>query len=418
MALSHVVILNDASRARGGATGLAVLSALRLRERGLRVSFVCGDAGDAPELADAGVEVIAAGSGRLLERGRLQALRSGIFDPDMRDFAAAAVARTNGPGTVYHLHGWAQIFSPAVFAALAPVAQKTFIHAHDMFLACPNGVYMDYRRNEVCPRTPLSPSCIARNCDKRSYGHKLWRIARQRSLFRTFDPDQGWAGVLMIHPGMQPRLQRAGYKDALLQVVRNPASPFVPDRVAAENNSYLVYVGRLEEDKGALDLARAAKRTGAELVCVGDGVLRGTLAREFPGIKVTGWLSKPEMRDWVSGARALVMPSHHPEPFALVLAEAAGCGLPVAVAKSALMAEEIEGAGLGLSFDVFDHGDFDRTLRAFMDMDAGGLFEMSRRGYEGPVRLAQEEQAWISQLISLYQGVSGGAGAAQAAVTA
>ena len=407
MTLSHVVILNDASRARGGATGLSVLSALRLRERGLRVSYVCGDSGDAADLAEAGVEVIAAGSGRLLERGRLQAMRSGIYDAEMRDFVAAAVARTDGPGTVFHLHGWAQIFSPAVFAALAPVAQKTFIHAHDMFLACPNGVYMDYRRNQVCLRRPLSAACIMTHCDKRSYGHKLWRVARQRALFRAFDPGLGWAGVLPIHPGMLPRLQRAGYGEALFKVVRNPAVPFVPARVQAEKNGYLVYVGRLEEDKGALDLARAVKRTGAELVFVGDGVLRERLVRDFPQIKVTGWLSKPEMTDWISGARALVMPSHHPEPFALVLAEATGCGLPVAVAKTALMAEEIEAAGMGLAFDVFDQDDFDATLRAFMDMDRPGLREMSVRGYRGPVRLAQEEQAWISQLISLYQGALG-----------
>ena len=332
MPLQHVVVINDASRARGGATGLAVLSALRLRARGLRVSYVCGDAGDAPELAAAGVEVIAAGSGRLLERGRGHAMRRGIFDPDMRDFTAEAVARTDGPGTVYHLHGWAQIFSPSVFTALAPVAQKTFIHAHDMFLACPNGVYMDYRRNEVCRRVPASAACILTHCDKRSYAHKLWRILRQKSLFKAFDPDLGWAGVLAIHPGMLPRLARAGYSEELLQVVRNPATAFTAERVQAENNSYLVYAGRLEEDKGALDLARAAKRVGAGLVCVGDGALRGVLERDFPEIRITGWLSKPEMIRWVSGARALVMPSHHPEPFALVLAEAAASGLPVAVA--------------------------------------------------------------------------------------
>jgi glycosyltransferase involved in cell wall biosynthesis len=417
MALSHVVIFNDASRARGGATGLAVLSALQLRARGLRVSFVCGDAGDAPELRAAGVEVIAAGSGRLLDRGRGHAMRRGIYDPEMRDFAAGAVASTDGPGTVFHLHGWAQIFSPSVFAALAPVAAKTFIHAHDMFLACPNGVYMDYRRNQVCPRVPLSAACVLTHCDKRSYAHKLWRILRQRALFKAFDPELGWAGVLAIHPGMLPRLARAGYSEELLQVVRNPVAAFTPERVQAEKNSYLVYVGRLEEDKGALDLARAARRVGAELVCVGDGSLRAVMERDFPGIRITGWLSKPEMTGWVSGARALVMPSHHPEPFALVLAEAAGSGLPVAVADTALMAEEIVTAGLGLSFDVFDADDFDRTLTRLMRLDAAGLQEMSQRGFSGPVRLGQTEAAWVSQLVRLYQSALPGEAPQAARVT-
>jgi glycosyltransferase involved in cell wall biosynthesis len=403
MPLSHVVVLNDSSRAKGGATGLAILSALELRARGLKVSFVCGDAGDAPELQAKGIDVIAAGSGRLLDRGRAHAMRKGVYDPQMREFVDDVVRKTEGAGTVYHLHGWAQIFSPAVFSALARVAPRTFVHAHDMFLACPNGVYMDYRRNVLCTRTPLSASCVLTHCDKRSYAHKLWRVMRQRALFRSFDPAQGWAGILAIHPGMLPRLARAGYPEALMKVLRNPATPYTDARVQAERNSRFVYVGRLEEDKGVLDLARSVSRVGAEMVCVGDGVLKDRLAQEFPGIHVTGWLSKSEIGHWVENARALIMPSHHPEPFALVLAEAIGCGLPVAVANSALMAEEIEAAGLGLSFDVFDPDDMDRVIREFHEMEATTIEQMSRRGREGPVALALEPGDWIERLVRLYE---------------
>ncbi|WP_161594570.1 glycosyltransferase family 4 protein [Marimonas lutisalis] len=396
--------MNDSSRAKGGATGLAILSALELSARGLKVSFVCGDAGDAPELKAKGIDVIAAGSGRLLDRGRAHAMRKGVYDRQMRDFIDDVVRKTEGAGTVYHLHGWAQIFSPAVFAALARVAPRTFVHAHDMFLACPNGVYMDYRRNVLCTRTPLSANCVLTHCDKRSYAHKLWRVMRQRALFRNFDPAQGWAGILTIHPGMLPRLARAGYPDALMKVLRNPATPYTDARVQVERNSRYVYVGRLEEDKGVLDLARAVSRVGAELVCVGDGVLKDRLAQEFPGIQVTGWLSKSEIGQWVGNARALVMPSHHPEPFALVLAEAIGSGLPVAVAKTALMAEEIEAAGLGLSFDVFDPDDMDRVIREFREMEETTIEQMSWRCREGPVKLALDAGEWVERLVGLYEG--------------
>ena len=407
MPLSHIVVLNDASRAKGGATGLAILSAMELRARGLRVTYVCGDDGDAPELRDNGIEVIAAGSGRLLERGRADAMRKGIHNPQMRDFVADVVRRTDGEGTVYHLHGWAQIFSPAIFAALEPVAPRTFVHAHDMFLACPNGVYMDYRRNETCTRVPLSASCVLTNCDKRSYAQKVWRMMRQRALFSNFDPSKGWAGILAIHPGMLPRLMRGGYPQDLLHVVRNPASPFTPKRVPVERNRKFVYVGRLERDKGVLDLAQSARRTGAELVCVGDGVLKDQLAREFPEIHVTGWLPKEKIGRWVENARALVMPSYHPEPFALVLAEAIGSGVPVAVSDTALMAPEIEEAGLGLRFRVFDPDEIDRAIREFQEMDAADIERMSRRGHEGPVRLALEPGEWIDKLVGRYEAAAG-----------
>ena len=403
MPLSHIVVLNDASRAKGGATGLAMLSALELRARGFRVTYVCGDEGDAPELTGEGIHVIAAGSGRLLDRGRADAMRKGIYNARMRDFAEEVVRRTDSAGTVYHLHGWAQIFSPAIFAGLERVAPRTFVHAHDMFLACPNGVYMDYRRNERCTRVPLSASCILTNCDKRSYAQKLWRLARQKALFSTFDPGAGWAGILAIHPGMLPGLVRAGYPESLLHVLRNPASAFTATRVPVECNRGFVYVGRLERDKGVLDLARSAQRVGAELVCVGDGVLRQQMAREFPEVRVTGWLAKAEMGRWIAQARALVMPSYHPEPFALVLPEAIGSGVPVAVADTALMAPEIEAAGLGLRFDVFDPAAIDAALRRFLDMQPATIEQMSRRCHEGDVRLALQPREWIDQLVRKYE---------------
>ncbi|WP_444430903.1 hypothetical protein ACTTAM_08565 [Rhodobacter capsulatus] len=46
--MPKVVILNDASVARGGATGLALLQARLLRARGLAVVFASADRGAGP----------------------------------------------------------------------------------------------------------------------------------------------------------------------------------------------------------------------------------------------------------------------------------------------------------------------------------------------------------------------------------
>lgn len=280
-----------------------------------------------------------------------------------------------------------------------------------MFLACPNGVYMDYQEGKVCERRPLSFSCVTTNCDKRSYAQKLWRVARHRTLFRSLDPAAGWAGIVAIHPDAVPRLARAGYPPEMFHVLRNPVVPFSRERIRAEANRDFVYVGRLEADKGVLDLARSARRVGVPLKCIGDGALREQLTREFPEVQLTGWRSKAEIGALVAGARVLVMPSRHSEPFALVLAEAAGSGLPVAVAETALMAPEIARAGLGLAFDVFDSDGFDATLAALRDMSAPDIKAMSTRGFLGHTRIATTEDEWIEGLLALY-------GAAMVAATA
>lgn len=401
MTLGRVVILNDLSQAKGGATGLAMLAARRLSAAGLEVAYVCGDAGHGEALP--GIQLQAAGSDQLLRRHPVHAMRAGIYNRATRDMVADFIARTDTARTVYHLHGWAQILSPSVFDALAPVAQRTFIHAHDMFLACPNGVYMDYQHNAVCARTPLSAACLATHCDKRSRAHKAWRVLRQRALWRAMR-GHSWAGILPIHPGMEERLRRAGHESVPFHVVRNPAIPFLPMRVKAEENTGVVFVGRLEEDKGALDLARAAARTGTDVTFIGEGALRPELERDYPQMPVTGWLSRDQIGAHIARARALVMPSRHPEPFALVLPEAALSGLPLAVARTALMAQEIEARGIGLAFDVFDEADFDAALIRLTEMPPDATRAMSEAA-RNATALAHSEESWIAALRDLYETV-------------
>lgn len=406
----HVVVINDAVRARGGATGLALLSVRLLRAQGLRVSYICGDDGENEELRALGVEVIAGGEAGLLRRGRADALLRGLHNPASRMMLSRAIARLDTPRTVYHLHGWAQILSPSIFSALAPVAPRCVIHAHDMFLACPNGVYMDYPKGVRCERVPLGAECLRTNCDKRSYAQKGWRVLRQANLRRRFPGKQGWGAVVPIHPGMIPGLVRAGYDPALLQVIRNPATPYTAQRIPAERNRGLAYVGRLERDKGALDLALAARRAGLSLTMVGEGSQRGEIARTCPDTVITGWADRDAIAGHVAGARALVMPSHHPEPFALVLPEASGSGLPLLVAQSAMMAPEIVAGGLGQAFDMAAPGGLDQALARFGRLSDTEIAGMSRRGHARSISLALSEAEWADALIALYTRLCAGAG--------
>lgn len=406
MTISKVVVINDASMAFGGATGLALLSVRQLRAQGIAVTYVCGDSGDNPELAELGVTVVAAGSAGLLKRGFGDAMTRGIYNTATRDMLARFIADHDDPGTVYHVHGWAQILSPSVFTALAPVAARCFIHAHDMFLACPNGVYMDYPHHQVCTRRPLSASCVLCNCDKRSYLHKAWRLMRQVSLARTLDLRHPWAGILAIHPEMVPRLARAGYPDAMFKVLRNPVTAFSETRIRAEDNSDLVYVGRLEEDKGVRHLAEAAARCGLRLTCVGEGRMRAELEARFPDIRITGWQPREAIGPLLAKARALIMPSLHPEPFALVLPEALESGLPVGVVKTALLASEIETAGLGVAFDVFDPASVDAALNRLCSAGPDDIRRMSVAGHSRTPRLATTVEEWSHALLMYYNSVT------------
>ncbi|WBH17104.1 glycosyltransferase family protein [Sphingomonas radiodurans] len=279
--IDRVVILNDIARPMGGATALALLSAHLFRARALPVTFISGDAGENAELAAAGVEVVALGQARLEAAGVASALVGGLFNRPAMAMVTRWIAANDTPGTVYHLHGWAQILSPSVFKALQPVAHRLVLSAHDFFLTCPNGSQSFLKSGRICPLTPMTPACIAANCDRRLYAHKLWRVARQ-AVQRRFYDRQNSPPVFAIHEAMRPFLMRAGIPSAAIHTVPNPVTAWTQERIAAEQNDEVLFVGRLEATKGP-DLAAAACRAaGVTLRVIGDGGCASGLRRNIP----------------------------------------------------------------------------------------------------------------------------------------
>ncbi|WAJ29183.1 glycosyltransferase family 4 protein [Antarcticirhabdus aurantiaca] len=400
--ISRIVILNDASIARGGATGLALLSIRLLRQRGFDVTYIVGDKGDNEELERLGVEVVSVGGAPLVKQNPVAAFARGAFNPAARKTVADWVRTRDTPSTVYHVHGWSKILTPSIFSALGPVAARTVIHAHDFFLACPNGAFMDYKRGEPCERVPLSASCLSTNCDKRNYAQKLWRSARKRVLDSTFPQSLPWAAVAMIHEKMAPYLVKGGVSSGRLVTVRNPAEPFSRSRIPSEANGTVFFVGRVEAEKGVVELLAAARSAGVPLAVIGDGPLRKELSKQYPDVRFHGWRNREEIAELLRSARGVVMPSRYPEPYGLVAAEASGSGLPVLVSRTAFLREEILANGLGFSFDLNDPADIAGTLRSLVDLPAEEVRAMSERGHSGEASLSQTPDEWIDALLRLY----------------
>jgi glycosyltransferase involved in cell wall biosynthesis len=131
---------------------------------------------------------------------------------------------------------------------------------------------------------------------------------------------------------------------------------------------YLLYVGRVDVEKGCRELAdaflawRAARRDPLSLVLMGTTALR--LPRH-PALVPLGFRPEAEKWDALAGALALVMPSAH-ESFSFVLLEAWAQGTPVlANSRSAVLRGHVERAGGGLLYDA-SADDFAARLDALL----------------------------------------------------
>ena len=399
--LDRIVVINDDTEERGGAAAVALTSVHLLRRRGIPVTVLSSDGGS-ETLVQLGAQTVALGGRHIMSGNRVAAALRGLYDAGTGGAVSDWIAANDTPGTVYHLHNWHKVLSPSVFRALRPVASRLLISAHDYFLVCPTGGYFRYPQQSACQLTPGSVRCLTANCDRRHYGHKLWRVARHELRCFLFDLTDTPAEILVVHNGMVPHLMRAGIPRQRLRVLRNPVLPWRPSRVQAESNRDVFYVGRVEADKGVDLLARAAQRTGARLRIIGAGSLEATVRRENPAAELLGWRSREQLAQLTGDARIVVIPTRCRETFGLVGIEALLSGIPIIVSQFSLISDEIVRHGFGLSCDPYDEAALADAIAA-LDRDDGRVREISCRAFSGARALAPTPEQWCDELLRIYE---------------
>ncbi|MFL5286070.1 MAG: glycosyltransferase [Rhodopila sp.] len=177
------------------------------------------------------------------------------------------------------------------------------------------------------------------------------------------------------------------------KIVVLPIGVEVPDQPPAFGaRTAHLFVGRFVEKKGIPVLAEAvrllrAQGDNAPLVCIGDGPLRpvlDTLAREVPGVTLTGWLSPEAIQPRLATALSLLVPSviaedGDAEGLPSVIPEAMAQACPVIGSDQGGIAEAVQSGVTGLLVPPGDAAALatamhalgtDATLRAQMGADA------------------------------------------------
>jgi glycosyltransferase involved in cell wall biosynthesis len=109
-----------------------------------------------------------------------------------------------------------------------------------------------------------------------------------------------------------------------------------PPRGSREDGAPLrvVFAGRLEESKGAMDAVRiVGGLTGVSLVICGDGTqaeaVRESASRFADQVKLTGAITAEQVHGHLANADVLLLPSTYPEGFPTVFLEAGSAGAAI-----------------------------------------------------------------------------------------
>ncbi len=405
----RVVVVNDFAHVNGGAAAVAIDSAVGLARRGHRVSFFAAVGPVDDRLPDAGVEVVCTGQHEVVrDPSRVRAACQGLWNTAA---SRALNSHLNGVGredTVIHLHGWSKALSTSVARAAMRGGFKIVCTLHDYFAACPNGGFFDFGSLKHCQLRPLSVACLTRNCDSRSYSHKLWRVARQVVQERVGGLPAGIDAFVVLSRLSGSILRPLLPQEARIFEIQNPIDVPRQPPVEVEKNSDFMLVGRLSPEKGGALFAGAAREAGVPALFVGDGPSRQEIASTYPSASITGWVPKGRVTDYLARARCLVFSSLWYEAQPLVPLEAAARGVPAIVSDGCAGAESVEDGVTGLLFRNGDAGSLAAALRRMGD-DAL-VRRLGRAAYErfwtAPPTLASH----VDGLELAYRELLGGGG--------
>jgi glycogen synthase len=247
------------------------------------------------------------------------------------------------------------------------------VHAHDWLVAHPAialAQFYDVPMISTLHATEAGrhSGWVAGAISRQVHAVESWLVRESDSLI-TCSASMGEEITELFGPGL-----------AGISVIRNGIDaarwPFAPRRPRT-GPAELLYVGRLEYEKGVHDAIAALPRIrrthpGTTLTIAGDGTQQDWLveqARKHKVLKATRFVGHCDHEDLLAllhRADAAVLPSHY-EPFGLAALEAAAAGTPLVTSNIGGLGEAVINGQTGVSCAPNDVAALADAVRAVLD---------------------------------------------------
>ncbi len=297
---------------------------------------------------------------------KLRMARDFVYSPEAKKKFERLV-RDARPDLV-HLHMFNHQISPSILDVIKKYRIPTVYTAHDLQLLCPN--YKMMHHGEICEACLGGRvfSCVRNRCVMDSLGKSALsalenKVHRSRGVYDVIQ--------YMIMPSefYRQKFIEAGYAPERLVHIPNflnlaPAAETARDK----REPYILYAGRLSEEKGIRTLLRAVEGTEISLRIAGTGPMEEEIKAALEGtsfsrVRLLGFLGGPALMDEISGASALILPSEWYENGPYSAIEALRYGRPLIGSRIGGISEMIRKNGA-----LIAPGDAEGFRSAMLDM--------------------------------------------------
>ncbi|TVZ52667.1 glycosyltransferase family 4 protein [Dokdonia sp. Hel_I_53] len=305
---------------------------------------------------------------------------------------------------VVHVHNFLPILSPSVFYACKEVGVPVVLTIHNYRLICSNGLL--YRDGNVCEK------CISKKWGFPAIKHGCYQDSSITSIFPVLANGihsslDTWSKyidkVIFLTEFSQNIFKRSHIQFTNEQMIVKPN--FVKDRgYSYEKEDYFLYVGRLSEEKGIIEIVNAFIDSGKPLRIAGEGPLSdmiNTKIEKYPHIKLLGFQNQDELSELYLKAKALVTGSKMYETFGLIIIEAFSFGTPVIAPNFGNVGSLVTTNIDGVLYDHLDASSLQESFEKFDFLDQEKLRKNARATFEKNFTSGQN----LNQLEAIYKSV-------------
>lgn len=270
---------------------------------------------------------------------------------------------------IIHLHIFQHQLSPSILDVAKKYNLPVVYTAHDLKMICLN--YKMMTHGKICEECKGGHymHCLKNKCVKDSYLKSLINVAegythkwrKSYDVINTIITPSDFYRKKFVEFGVEP--ERVIHLPNFL----NQAVPEIKPREDTE--SYLLYFGRLSEEKGIITLVRAVEQTGSLLYIVGSGPIEAEIKEyvelhSLSNVKMLGFKSGQELKNIVGNAKAVVLPSEWYENGPYSAIEALQLGRPIIGSDLGGIPELVDRNGF-----IFSHGNVQALVEAIHQLD-------------------------------------------------
>jgi glycosyltransferase involved in cell wall biosynthesis len=284
--------------------------------------------------------------------------------------------KENGPFDVAHIHNIYHQISPSILPILKKYKIPVVMTVHDYSLVSPNiNLFLrDKIYDKICGNNFFR--CVVDRCVKRSFVASFWcslEMWFHHKILNVYKKNID----LFIVPSefVKNKLIEAGYDGNKIKIIPHfadikkfPVSP--PERLPSfsragsfqfqDSGNYMLYFGRISEEKGIGVLIEAMKQLPElKLKIVGEGPSFKNYGFRImnyglKNIELLGYKNQDELQNLILSAYLIIVPSLCPETFGLSALEAMAQGKCVIASDIGALPELIDNDFLFEPDNVFE----------------------------------------------------------------